>query len=313
MCNVINGVCSSVLCITRGIIQGSGVGPTFYIVMKIDLSTLSPTNILSKYADDIDLLVPQYCDVDLATEFHNIQRWATDNKMIINLSKTKEIVFRRPCPLQFNFVPSVDGVALVDHVKSLGVILQQSLSYDLHVTGLLKQCSQRIYLLRLLRNQGLSPDQLNTVFIGLIVSRLLYALPAWGVLVSAAQVGRIDAFLKRAQKWGFCKDVVTLNELLIKSGSSLFHKMQSPLYCLNSLLPPKKKTDYKLRNRLCSYTPPQCHYNAFTHSFVNWCLFTCNFLSFFRLCNLVLQSWHCISFIALFSCTFVACSLIKYQ
>ena len=194
MCNVINGVCSSVLCITRGIIQGSGVGPTFYIVMKIDLSTLSPTNILSKYADDIDLLVPQYCDVDLATEFHNIQRWATDNKMIINLSKTKEIVFRQPCPLQFNFVPSVDGVALVDHVKSLGIILQQSLSYDLHVTGLLKQCSQRIYLLRLLRNQGLSPDQLNTVFIGLIVSRLLYALPAWGVLVSAAQVGRIDAF-----------------------------------------------------------------------------------------------------------------------
>jgi len=61
-----------------------------------------------------------------------------------------------------------------------------SLSYDLNVTELLKQCSQRIYLLRLLRNQGLSPDQLNTVFVGLIVSRLLYALPAWGVLVSAA-------------------------------------------------------------------------------------------------------------------------------
>jgi len=37
----INGVCSSVLCITRGIIQGSGVGPTFYIVMKSGLSTLS--------------------------------------------------------------------------------------------------------------------------------------------------------------------------------------------------------------------------------------------------------------------------------
>ena len=108
------------------IIQGSGVGPTFYIVMKSDLSTLSSTNILSKYADDIDLLVPQYCDIDLATEFDNIQRWATDNNMIINRRKTKEIVFRRPCPLRFNFVSSVDVVALVDHVMSLGVILQQS-------------------------------------------------------------------------------------------------------------------------------------------------------------------------------------------
>jgi len=65
--------------------------------MKSDLSTLSPTNNLSKYADDIDLLVSQYCDIDLATEFDNIQRWVTDNKMIINRSKTKEIVFRRPC------------------------------------------------------------------------------------------------------------------------------------------------------------------------------------------------------------------------
>ena len=104
------------------------IGPTFYIVMKSDLSTLSATNILSKYADDINLVIPQYCDIDLVTEFDSIQRWAMHNKMIINLSKTKEIVFRRPCPLRYNFVPSVDDVALVDHVKSLGVILQQKLS-----------------------------------------------------------------------------------------------------------------------------------------------------------------------------------------
>ena len=58
----------------------------------------------------------------------------------------------------------------------------------------LKQCSQRIYLSRLFRSQGLSIDQMNTVFVGLIVSRLLYALHAWGVLVSAGQAGRVNAF-----------------------------------------------------------------------------------------------------------------------
>jgi len=45
--------------------------------------------------------------------------------------------------------------------------------------------------------------------------------------VSTGQAGRINAFLKRSHKWGFCKDFVTLNELLIKFGSSLFGKMQS--------------------------------------------------------------------------------------
>jgi len=66
------------------------------------------------------------------------------------------------------------------------------------------------------------------------------------------QGGRINAFLKRSHKCGFCKDIVTLNELLIKSGSSLFRKMQSPVHCLNLLLPPKKITDYELRNSHCS-------------------------------------------------------------
>jgi len=50
------------------------------------------------------------------------------------------------------------------------------------------------YLLRLLHSQGLSIDQMNMVFVGLIVSRLLYTLPAWGVLVSAGQA-RTDGFL----------------------------------------------------------------------------------------------------------------------
>jgi len=104
-------------------------------------------------------------------------------------------------------VPSINRVALVDHVKSLGIVLQQGLSFDLHVSELFKQCSQRIYLLRFLRSQGLSIDQMNTVFVGLIVPRLLYALPVRDVLVSAGQAGRIDAFLKSARK-----DIVTLNE-----------------------------------------------------------------------------------------------------
>jgi len=89
-----------------------------------------------------------------------------------------------------------------------------------------------------------------------------------------SKASRTDAFLKHADKWGFCKDIVTLNELLIKSNSSLFQKMQSPVHCLNSLFPSKKTEDYQLRNRQCQYVLPQCNFNVFKHSFVNWCLFT---------------------------------------
>jgi len=99
---------------------------------------------------------------------------------------------------------------------------------------------------------------------------------------------KVDAFLKRAHKWGFSKDVVTFNELLIKSSSSLFQKMKSPVHCLNSLLPSKKKTDYKLRNRYCSYTLPQCNFNIFKHAFVNL------MVSFYVVTFYVSLSLHCI-------------------
>ena len=224
-----------VLPISRGIIQGSGVGPTFYIILKSDLNPLSANNVLSKYADDLNLLVPQHCDVSLATEFDHIRKWADDNKMTINTTKTKEIVFRRPSPLRFHLLPSIQGIQLVDQVKSLGVILHEGLSFDLHVTSLLKQCSQRIYLLRLLRSQGMSSNHLNTIFHAIIVSRILYALPAWGVFMSAAQSGRIDAFLKRAHKCGFSKELLTVNELLVESGKVMFKKIKSPTHCLHML------------------------------------------------------------------------------
>ena len=132
---------------------------------------LSANNFLSKYADDLNLFVPQHCDVSLATEFDHIRKWADDNKMTINTTKTKEIVFRRPSPLRFQLLPSIQGIQLVDHVKSLGVILHEGLSFDLHVTSLLKQCI-RIYLLRLLRSQGMSSNHLNTIFHVIIVSRI---------------------------------------------------------------------------------------------------------------------------------------------
>ena len=77
------------------------------------------------------------------------------------------------------------------------VVLQHKHNFELRVSSLLKQCSQRMYLLRLLRSQGLSADYLNTVFHALVVSRILHALPAFtlGVFLNAGQSGRIDATL----------------------------------------------------------------------------------------------------------------------
>jgi len=77
---------------SRPIIHGSGIGPMLYFVMESDLCTLSAMNVLVKYADDTDLLVPFDSDVDLSTMFDNIKQWAIKNRMVVNILKTKEVV-----------------------------------------------------------------------------------------------------------------------------------------------------------------------------------------------------------------------------
>ena len=62
--------------INRGIVQGSGLGLTFHIIIEGDFKALSNTNLLCKYADDTKLLVPEITDVDINDEFNNVLKWA---------------------------------------------------------------------------------------------------------------------------------------------------------------------------------------------------------------------------------------------
>jgi len=71
-------------------------------------------------------------------------QWADDNKMIINQSKTEEIVFRRPSPRRYHMYPSVNSVELVTCTKLLGVWIQDNLKVDMHADYILSLCSQRI-------------------------------------------------------------------------------------------------------------------------------------------------------------------------
>jgi len=147
-------------------------------VMESDLRPKSSNNILFKYADDTTLLVLECMDVENVVEYQNVKDWARRTGMVINELKTKELVFHRPCPRRCHMGSPIDGIERVTHCKLLGVIVQDTFTADMHVNYILSICSQRIFLLKRLRDQGLPVKHLITVFQALIVSRLLYALPS---------------------------------------------------------------------------------------------------------------------------------------
>jgi len=66
----------------------------------------------------------------------------------------------------------LDGIAQKRAAKLLGVILLVNCFKD-HVDFVMTLCSQRVYLLKLLRSQGLPVQQLHMVFVALILSRII--------------------------------------------------------------------------------------------------------------------------------------------
>jgi len=106
------------------------------------------------------------------------------------------------------------------------------------------------------------------------VSSLYCSLCPLGERLHLHWFSRIDALLKRAYEWSSSEHIVTVSELLNKSGTSLFQKMHSSSHCLNPLLPSKKIISYNLRNTNNGYVLPQCKLYVFMRSFINWCHFT---------------------------------------
>ena len=93
----------------------------------------------------------------------------------------------------FYMPPALDDIEQLDCCKLLGVIFQSNFKMDLNIQFILSHCAQRVYLLKLLHHRGLSDAQLSVIAF-VVISRLLYALPAWGGFLSVELVNKINAF-----------------------------------------------------------------------------------------------------------------------
>ena len=148
-----------------------------------DLRTLSPYNVIVKYADDTTLLVGQHSSTDIIQEYENISSWSVINKLTINIGKTKEIVFHRPASRHLNIPPPLLGIERVTDTTLLGIDITSTLYTSVYINRLLMQINQRMYLLSQLKSQDV--QALQTLFTGLIMSKITYALPSFAGQLTA--------------------------------------------------------------------------------------------------------------------------------
>ena len=76
----------------------------------------------------------------------HVCEWAESNKIKLNVSKTKEIVFKRPNARNIVMPPPLTGIVRTEHAKLLGIVIDDCLAFSHQTDLLLQVCNQRLYL-----------------------------------------------------------------------------------------------------------------------------------------------------------------------
>ena len=227
---------------------------------------------LVKFADDMTVSAPVKTTGDTAfNEVKNISDWAKENRMILNFSKTWEIVISKGSLKQLP--PPIDGIRRKKWMKLLGVKFQDDpCCWDLHVDELLSKASGRMYILRVCKSYGYAGDQLTKLFETLILSLFTYAIEVWGSALLKKYLKQIDQFFRRARRYGYTTKEYEMSSLIEEKDRALFRKITKDTeHVLHDLLPEMKHRTLRTENH--NYILPQIKTERFKRCFVNRCLY----------------------------------------
>ena len=172
-----------------GVFQGSSLGPLLFQLFANDMSLHAPLAHVVQYADDTQLLVsgkkeslPQLI-ATMEQTLSSLDTWFHSNGLKVNTGKTEFIVCgsRQNCrgllPTTIRF--REDIVRESPTVRNLGVLFDKHLSWDSHVSALVKKCNGILIGLSHVRHQ-IPPSLLPTIVDALVFSHVRYCLTVFG-------------------------------------------------------------------------------------------------------------------------------------
>ena len=127
-----------------------------------------------------------------------------------------------------------------------------------NVDDILNSCASNLFAMRMLRAKGLSNELLYIIFKATILSKLTYASQFWWGFLTASEIERLEAFLRRASRCSFYDGSSTFSDLAKGADCKLFNSIvNNNEHVLFPLLPPvKNNSSYRLRPRPHNFTLP---------------------------------------------------------
>ena len=271
-CTKFNSIISAFLEINASFVQGSVIGPTAYVCNASDLHPVHAENSLNKFADDTYLIAPSSNSHTVPRELEHISEWAHANNLILNTAKSMEMIIHKPRTKldHLSVPPPPGGISRVTSMKILGVTMTDTLSFEPHVSNVVARCAQTGYALRILRAHGLNGLALWNVTRATLVSKLLYASPAWFGFLDEGSKGRCQGVIRKCIRTGYLnEDFGSFAEQCENADDGLFRAiLGNNNHVLHQLLPPIKNCPYALRPRVHNHELPAAKNNSLRKNFM---------------------------------------------
>ena len=111
-----------------------------------------------------------------------ITDWLQASKISLNANKTKVLIYKPKNAIiykKLNFRISGQKIEVTDSIKYLGIILQDNLIWDNHLTHIIKKIHRGIGILSKIRYY-VPKWLLRTIYFSLFNSHLIYGCEIWG-------------------------------------------------------------------------------------------------------------------------------------
>lgn len=165
--------------------------------MSIDNSVL--------YADDINVTVTANCQKELQNKaeetIENLHTWFTSNKLMMNISKTTFINFRKTDKENIITTIKINGTTKsihnVEKTNFLGIEIDNHLSWKPHCEKLKTKLSSACYTIKVIKRLT-NAETAKLVYYANFESLLTYGIENWGASVHVKSVFKIQ---KRALRF----------------------------------------------------------------------------------------------------------------